>query len=90
MIQRLTTGKHSLDRYVVLGLLCLFAVVWITPLAIVVLSSMKTPIEQSQSGNPGAARECRNDPRQHFVRFRIGRHRQRDYEQSHFTHSSAL
>ncbi|MCE2473861.1 MAG: carbohydrate ABC transporter permease, partial [Anaerolineae bacterium] len=33
-----------------LGLLCLFAMAWVTPLVIVVLSSMKTPIEQSQSG----------------------------------------
>lgn len=50
MIRRLSTGKHSLDRYLVLALLCLFTIVWVTPLAIVALSSMKTPIEQSQSG----------------------------------------
>ncbi len=50
MIERLSTGKHSLDRYLVLALLILFALVWVTPLAIVILSSMKTPIEQSQSG----------------------------------------
>jgi len=50
MIQRLSKGKRSLDRYIVLGLLCVFAFVWVTPLAIVTLSSMKTPREQSQSG----------------------------------------
>ncbi|MDE2818782.1 MAG: carbohydrate ABC transporter permease [Chloroflexota bacterium] len=33
-----------------LALLCLFTIVWVTPLAIVALSSMKTPREQSQSG----------------------------------------
>lgn len=33
-----------------LALLCLFTTAWVTPLAIVALSSMKTPIEQSQSG----------------------------------------
>ncbi len=49
MMHRLTAGRHSLDRYLVLGLLCLFAMAWVTPLVIVVLSSMKTPIEQSQS-----------------------------------------
>ena len=42
--------KRSHDRYLVLGLLCLFAMAWVLPLAMVVLSSMKTPIEQSQSG----------------------------------------
>ncbi|MCY4018474.1 MAG: carbohydrate ABC transporter permease [Chloroflexi bacterium] len=50
MIQRLSKGKRSLDRYIVLGLLCVFAMAWVTPLAIVALSSMKTPREQSQSG----------------------------------------
>ncbi len=50
MIRRLFAGRRSLDRYLVLGLLCLFAMAWVTPLVIVVLSSMKTPIEQSQSG----------------------------------------
>ena len=50
MIKRLFEGKRSLDRYLVLALLCLFAIVWVTPLAIVALSSMKTPREQSQSG----------------------------------------
>ena len=49
MMQILSTGKHSLGRYLVLALLILFASVWVTPLAIVALSSMKTPIEQSQS-----------------------------------------
>ena len=50
MVERLSTRIRSLDRYLILGLLCLFAMAWVTPLAIVVLSSMKTPIEQSQSG----------------------------------------
>ena len=50
MIQRLSAGKHSLDQYLVLGLLILFTIVWVTPLAIVALSSMKTPREQAQSG----------------------------------------
>ena len=50
MIERLSTGKHSLDRYLALALLCIFAIIWVTPLAIVALSSMKTPREQSQSG----------------------------------------
>lgn len=50
MIQRPSIWKRSLDRYLVLGLLCLFAMAWVLPLAMVVLSSMKTPIEQSQSG----------------------------------------
>ena len=50
MIQRLSIPGRSLDRYLALGLLCLFAMAWVLPLAIVVLSSMKTPIEQSQSG----------------------------------------
>ncbi len=50
MVERLPTRIRSLDRYLILGLLCLFAMAWVTPLAIVVLSSMKTPIEQSQSG----------------------------------------
>ncbi len=49
MIRRLFAGRRSLDRYLALGLLCLFAMAWVLPLAIVVLSSMKTPIEQSQS-----------------------------------------
>ncbi len=50
MIQRLSLRNRFLDRYLALALLCLFAIAWVTPLAIVVLSSMKTPIEQSQSG----------------------------------------
>ena len=50
MILRLSIRRRSLDRYLVLGILCLFAVAWVLPLAMVVLSSMKTPIEQSQSG----------------------------------------
>ena len=50
MILRLSIRRRSLDRYLVLGLLCLFAMAWVLPLAMVVLSSMKTPIEQSQSG----------------------------------------
>ena len=50
MIQRLSIRRRSLDRYLALGLLCLFAMAWVLPLAMVVLSSMKTPIEQSQSG----------------------------------------
>ena len=50
MIQGLFKGRRSLDRYLVLGLLCLFAMAWVVPLAMVVLSSMKTPIEQSQGG----------------------------------------
>ncbi len=50
MIRRLFAGRRSLDRYLVLGLFCLFAMAWVTPLVMVVLSSMKTPIEQSQSG----------------------------------------
>ncbi len=50
MIQRLSLRYRFLDRYLALALLCLFTIVWVTPLAIVVLSSMKTPREQSQSG----------------------------------------
>lgn len=50
MKRRLSLRIRFLDRYLVLGLLCLFAMAWVLPLAIVVLSSMKTPIEQSQSG----------------------------------------
>ena len=50
MIERLSLQTRSLDRYLALGLLSLFAMAWVTPLAIVALSSMKTPIEQSQSG----------------------------------------
>ena len=50
MILRLSIRRRSLDRYLVLGLFCLFAMAWVTPLVMVVLSSMKTPIEQSQSG----------------------------------------
>ncbi len=49
MVERLSILIRSFDRYFALGLLCLFAMAWVTPLAIVVLSSMKTPIEQSQS-----------------------------------------
>lgn len=50
MIERLSLQRRALDRYLVLALLCLFTIVWVTPLAIVALSSMKTPREQSQSG----------------------------------------
>ena len=50
MTLRLSIRRRSLDRYLVLGLFCLFAMAWVTPLVMVVLSSMKTPIEQSQSG----------------------------------------
>ncbi len=49
MVERLSIRIRSFDRYLALGLLCLFAMAWVLPLAIVVLSSMKTPIEQSQS-----------------------------------------
>ncbi|MDE2776526.1 MAG: carbohydrate ABC transporter permease [Chloroflexota bacterium] len=49
MVERRSIGQRGLGRYLALALLCLFAIVWVTPLAIVVLSSMKTPIEQSQS-----------------------------------------
>ena len=42
--------KRALDRYLALGLLCLFAMCWVMPLAIVALSSMKSPREQAQSG----------------------------------------
>jgi len=49
MVERRSIGQRSLGRYLALALLCLFAFVWVTPLAIVALSSMKTPIEQSQS-----------------------------------------
>ena len=50
MIERWSIRQRALERYLVLALLCLFTIVWVTPLAIVALSSMKTPIEQSQSG----------------------------------------
>ena len=50
MIERWSIRQRALERYLVLALLCLFTTAWVTPLAIVVLSSMKTPIEQSQSG----------------------------------------
>ncbi len=49
MVERLSIRIRSFDRFLALGLLCLFAMAWVLPLAIVVLSSMKTPIEQSQS-----------------------------------------
>ena len=50
MTLRLYFWKRALDRYLALALLCCFTIVWVTPLAIVALSSMKTPKEQSQSG----------------------------------------
>ncbi|MDE2854895.1 MAG: carbohydrate ABC transporter permease [Chloroflexota bacterium] len=50
MIERWSIRQRALERYLVLALLCLFTIVWVTPLAIVALSSMKTPREQSQSG----------------------------------------
>ena len=72
MIERWAIRQRALDRYLVLALLCLFALAWVTPLAIVALSSMKTPREQAQSGilalpenaamifdNIASASECR-------------------------------
>ena len=50
MIEKWAIRQRALDRYLALALLCLFAIAWVTPLAIVALSSMKTPREQSQSG----------------------------------------
>ena len=50
MIQRPSLRSRFLERYLALGLLCCFALAWVTPLVMVALSSMKTPIEQSQSG----------------------------------------
>ncbi len=49
MIERWSIRQRALERYLVLALLCLFTTAWVTPLAIVALSSMKTPREQSQS-----------------------------------------